>query len=100
MTSRPHSHAVETTAVIRPLVGEFADGVWEQAFRESTLAYVAPQQRISLVVWAVLELVVAVIDYFFFGPVLQFWYSLSIVWPLDRCCLPVAWRSSANQRWR
>ena len=73
MTSRPHSHAVETTAVIRPLVGEFADGVWEQAFRESTLAYVAPQQRISLVVWAVLELVVAVIDYFFFGPVLQFW---------------------------
>lgn len=73
MTSITLPLSVQTTAAIRPLVGEFADGVLEQEFRESTLERVAPQQRISLVVWAVLELVVVVIDYVYLGAVLQFW---------------------------
>lgn len=77
MTSRTHPRAVETPAVIRPLVGEFADGALEQAFRESTLAYVAAQQRFSLVVWAVLMLVGIGLDYLFFGSVLQFWVLAS-----------------------
>lgn len=73
MTPIPLSPTVEITAAIRPLVGEFADTALEQAFRESAMERVAPQQRISLVVWAVAELVVVLFDYLFFGPVLQFW---------------------------
>ena len=73
MTSITLPLAAQATAAIRPLAGEFADGMLEQAFRESTLERVAPQQRISLVVWAVLELVVVVIDYVYLGAVLQFW---------------------------
>ena len=73
MTSNTTLYAVGTTAAIRPLAGEFADGALEQAFRESALERVAPQQRISLVVWAVLMLAVVVPEYLEIGAVPVFW---------------------------
>lgn len=73
MTSITLPLAAQATAAIRPLVGEFADGVLEQAFRESTLERVAPHQRISLVVWAVLMVVFTLTDYLHLGAVRHFW---------------------------
>ncbi|MBP7493400.1 MAG: GGDEF domain-containing protein, partial [Rhodoferax sp.] len=64
----------EMSATIRPLVGEFADEALELAFRESTLGRVAQQQRISLMVWALLMLAVVVPEYFEIGAVPQFWW--------------------------
>ena len=67
------SPALLTNTAIQPLVGEFADGLLEQAFRQSTLERVAPQQRISLVVWAVLMVVFTLTDYLHLGAVRHFW---------------------------
>lgn len=67
------SPALLTNTAIQPLVGEFADGLLEQAFRQSALERVAPQQRISLVVWAVLMVVFTLTDYLHLGAVRHFW---------------------------
>ena len=58
---------------IWPLRGEFVDPALEQAFRQSTLQQVVSQQRVSLLVWAILLLLFAVPDYLAMGPVPAFW---------------------------
>lgn len=62
---------------IRPLWGEFADAKLEQAFRESRLAHVVAQQRISLLVWGVLLLAFAVPDYLSMGGIPLFWWLMA-----------------------
>lgn len=69
----PHSSPVTPPDRLWPLRGEFVDAALELAFRENTLQRVVPQQRLSLLVWAVLLLAFAVPDYLAMGPVPGFW---------------------------
>lgn len=59
------------------LGGEFVDPALEQAFRVGTMHRAVPQQRTSLLIWAVLLLVFAVPDYAATGPDFSFWVLTS-----------------------
>lgn len=81
---------------LQPFRGEFADAALEQSFRLNTLDRMVPQQRIGLLVWALLLLVFTVPDYLAMGFVSGFW--LLTGYRVAMALLLLAYRAALQRR--
>lgn len=71
--SDPVAQVVQPPGRVSPLCGEFVDPALEAAFLADRQASVVQQQRLGLVIWAVLMVVFAVPDWVALGTVPAFW---------------------------